>query len=342
MTSARFAGLASLAATALLVACTTESGQQPSGPGLTVTAHRSSARWSPWSEPVNLGAPVNSPFLEQSPALSRDGLHLYFSSNRTDLPGALGNTDLWVSRRACKDCPWETPVDLGPVVNSAANDGGPALSSDGHLLFFTSNRLGSNDIYVSRRTHPHDDLGWEPPVSLGPDVNTPGFETEPAYCRCAEDEDDEGAGILYFSRGVGPGVGNQIYSAPVSREGAALGPAVLVAELNTPSSNDAAPTLSRDGRDIIFHSDRPGSVNFDLWISTRRTIHDAWSTPKSLGSPPNSEFEELQPYLSRDGRTLLFRSGPARGGLGSLDLWMSTRIRSADFDSDLDEDEGRP
>jgi len=309
-------------------------------PGLLASRHAGDdpPRFSAWSAPVNLGAPVNSPLLEQSPTLSKDGLSLYFSSNRTDLPGALGNTDLWVSQRACHDCPWETPVNLGAVINSFGNDGGPALSSDGHLLFFTSNRLGTNDIFVSRRAHSHDDRGWEPPVNLGPDVNTPGFETEPTYCRCAADDDEDGVGMLYFSSGVGPGVGNDIYSAPVSREGVPLAPAVLVAELSTPTSNDAAPTLSRDGRNIIFHSDRPGSVNFDLWISTRRSIHDAWSSPETLGSPPNSEFEELQPYLSHDGRTLLFRSGPGRGGQGSFDIWMSTSTPSGDFDDEQDEE----
>jgi len=337
MTTARTRSLIPLVPMALLAAgiasCRGDStGAAPPAvaPALLALRHEvdDPPRFTDWSEPVNLGAPVNSRFLEQSPALSPDALHLYFSSNRADLPGALGNTDLWVSQRACHDCAWETPVNLGPVVNSAANEGGPALSSDGHLLFFTSNRLGTNDIYVSRRAHSRDDRGWEPPVDLGPDVNTPRFETEPAYCRCAEDEDDDGAGILYFSRGVGPGAGNDIYSAPVSREGVTLGPAVLVAELSTPTSNDAAPTLRRDGREIIFHSDRPGSGNFDLWISTRPSIHDAWSSPENLGSPPNSEFEELQPYLSRDGRTLLFRSGPGRGGLGGFDIWMSTSMPS--------------
>src|SRR6267378_7588706 len=54
---------------------------------------------SEWSEPVNLGAPINTSSLEASPTLSKGGLVLYFTSNR---PGGLGLQDLWVSRRGCR------------------------------------------------------------------------------------------------------------------------------------------------------------------------------------------------------------------------------------------------
>ena len=40
-----------------------------------------------WSEPVNVGPPISSTFVDQSPTLSADGLSLYFSSNR---PGTVG------------------------------------------------------------------------------------------------------------------------------------------------------------------------------------------------------------------------------------------------------------
>src|SRR6187399_1796564 len=72
--------------------------------------------FSDWDVPVNLGPGVNSAFADQSPALSKDGLSLYFQSDR---PG-FGNTDLWVSQRNGEDEPWGPAVNLGDVVNSAA------------------------------------------------------------------------------------------------------------------------------------------------------------------------------------------------------------------------------
>src|SRR5439155_16055046 len=49
-----------------------------------------------WSEHVHLEPPINTSSADQSPALSPDGLSLYFASDRA---GSLGGVDLWVSRR---------------------------------------------------------------------------------------------------------------------------------------------------------------------------------------------------------------------------------------------------
>ncbi len=43
---------------------------------------------SEWSEPVHLDAPVNSPCQDQTPTMSKDGLRLYFLSDRL---GGFGN-----------------------------------------------------------------------------------------------------------------------------------------------------------------------------------------------------------------------------------------------------------
>jgi len=50
----------------------------------------------PWSSPVNLGAPLNTAFLDAQPTLSNDGRTLIFASNR---PGGFGGNDLWISTR---------------------------------------------------------------------------------------------------------------------------------------------------------------------------------------------------------------------------------------------------
>jgi Tol biopolymer transport system component len=46
-------------------------------------------------------------------------------------------------------------VNLGPVVNSTSNDGPSYLSSDGRMLFVTSDRpggFGNLDLYITTRT----------------------------------------------------------------------------------------------------------------------------------------------------------------------------------------------
>ena len=312
--------LASLILIALLVSCGVDAPDERVA-GIQAMSFANSE----WSEPVNLGPVVNSPFIDTGAELSPDELSLYFNSDR---PGGLGGPDIWVSRRACRDCPWEAPVNVGPNINSRLTDGTPAFSPDGHLLFFSSRRAGGQggeDIWVSRRTHTDDDLGWEPPVNLGPGINTPSNETSPAFLA---GRGVRGHHTLYFVRWATALTEFDIYQASVTRNGESLGPAVPVTELNHPSFLDGDPTIRADGRELMFWSTRPGGVgDLDIWVATRCSVRDPWSPPQPLGPPVNTSFGgEFVPALSRDGRTLVFTGNMLRGGsFGRQDLWMSTR-----------------
>jgi hypothetical protein len=298
------------------------------------------SEWSPWSAPVNPGAPVNSSAQDQAPSISRNGLSLYFCSGR---PGGFGLNDIWVARRASRESAWETPVNLGPVINSSSNDCGPALSADGKVLVFTSNRPGGNglnDLYMSRRVSRRDDLGWGAPVPLGAEVNTSAFEATPELLETGKD----GSAQLYFGRGPS-NLLNDIYYARITRKGETRGPAVLVSELSDPGANEVGVTFSRDGREAFVGSNRPGALgDADIWVSTRRSVHHDWAMLQNLGATFNSVNAEIQPSLSPDGRTLLFASNRP-GGLGGFDIWMSTRTsihhqgNDHNSDNDVDDDD---
>jgi len=101
----------------------------------------------PWGVPANLGPTVNSTFGEALPYVSRDGLSLYFTSNR---PGGLGGGDIWVTTRPSILDPWTQPINLGPPVNTSYHDGSPRLSGDGSTLYFYSSRpsgYGDTDLW---------------------------------------------------------------------------------------------------------------------------------------------------------------------------------------------------
>lgn len=319
----------------LLGACTNERVELPSEPERVAATLMSGPAANlvgrdafTWSEPVWLGPVVNSPARDLRPVLSSDGHRLYFHSNRN---GGLGGFDIWVSRRAGPGCPWEIPANLGPPLNTARDDGDPAFTPDGRVVFYSSDEghggAGRGDILISRRTHPHDDFAWEQPVNLGPHVNTDAHESNPAYVAA------ENGGTLYFVRSArGIPANSDIYKVSVTRDGQTRGPAVIVTELSEPAPiGDNAMTVRADGRELIFWSGgavgvRPGSVGLaDLWVSTRRSVNDAWSAPRNLGRPVNSQFADLSATLSHDGRTLFFTSAEQRGGLGLQDMWMSTR-----------------
>jgi outer membrane protein OmpA-like peptidoglycan-associated protein len=73
-----------------------------------------------WSEPLNLGKNINTPFQEMTPTLSEDGHTLYFASNGR---GGLGSFDLFVSNRLDESWEkWSTPIGLGEQVNSESRE----------------------------------------------------------------------------------------------------------------------------------------------------------------------------------------------------------------------------
>lgn len=91
---------------------------------------------------------VSTAFNDGQPNVSRNGLELYFYSNRT---GTLGGNDIYVSTRTHVKGAWGMPQNLGPMVNSAAAESRPSLSWDMGTLYFGSTRAGSSDVWVTTR-----------------------------------------------------------------------------------------------------------------------------------------------------------------------------------------------
>ena len=78
-----------------------------------------------WGEPMNLGPKVNGSQTDACASISFDGLELYFNSTR---PGGYGMHDLWITTRESTDEDWGAPENLGPTVNTSAEDRGPTIS----------------------------------------------------------------------------------------------------------------------------------------------------------------------------------------------------------------------
>jgi hypothetical protein len=314
--------------------------------------------FGPWSTPVNLGPVVNTQYLESHPAISKNGLSLYITSNR---PGGVngqtftGFNEIWVSQRDSVDAPWNAPVNLDafnsvPVINSVGlGTAVPSFSADGHLLFFSiegpgrPGGLGGSDLYVSRRTNKHDDFGWQEPVNLGV-INSPQDDTALTYF------EDEETGIIsgYVTTtrpGGPPGSGPNsfhIWSSTLGDDGS-FGPAVLVPELSS-QYNDTRTAIRRDGLEFFLSSDRPnGRIGTnDIWVSTRDSTDDPWSTPVNLGSTVNYPRHITgAPALSWDGTTLYFYSTDRPGGFGGRDLYVATRRKLREHERHDDPDHQR-
>jgi hypothetical protein len=288
-------------------------------------------KFGDWGEPVSLGTVVNSLSYDACPTISKSGLSLYF---RSDRPDGHGGFDIYVSHRDSLEDPWEAPVNLGPTINGKYNEYCSAFSLDGYWMVFVSNRpgVGSQDLWISHRKDKWDDFGWETPINLGAPINSTAQENGP----CLFNNEATGKTLLYFTSGRPAGLPGfadlniWVSEGSLEDKNVSFEAPKLVKELSS-NYTDYQPTIRKDGLEIIFASNRPGSIPSgsnrypDLWVSTRESTLDPWSEPENLGTLVNSAAFDFHPTLSWDGTTLIFASERGGAAVGWGDLYMTTR-----------------
>lgn len=215
------------------------------------------------------------------PIESRDGLAIYTASAREERSDDL---DIWANLREDLDKPFGEAHKLPEPVNSDDNDFCPT-PLDGPYLLFVSDRAGGcggGDIYLARR-NPWD--GFGEPVNLGcaetgDGPNGPGAEFSPGIVKTWRGV------FLYYSSDIG---GDQDLYVSKMRHDGSFGPGHPVYGLNT-GSDDRMPTVSRNGLEIVFSSNRDswgggmsaGEPGQDVYYASRRSVYHPWSDPVNL------------------------------------------------------------
>ena len=210
----------------------------------------------PWGEPMNLGPTVNCDTVDGGPSITANGLELYFASWR---PDGSGSFDTWVSTRASISEPWGEPVNLGPTINSSADDVAE-ISYDGLTAIISTNRsggYGGQDLWVSTRPTLSD--AWSEPVNLGPTVNSSVWDWDTALSA-------DNRFLFFTSQRSGGSGGDDLWL--IKRETINdpwSTPRNLGAAVNS-SYHDDFPGISFDGSTLYFNSNRPGGLGDpDLW-----------------------------------------------------------------------------
>lgn len=161
-------------------------------------SHRDKGDWSE-PEPFEYNSPEHN---VMHAAYSADGRTLIFAS---DMPGGLGGTDLY--RCDLENGGWSLPLNLGPSVNSEANELFPFLQANGKL-YFSSGReggMGKLDLYAC------DPManGWKAAIALPPPFNSEGndlgYTAWPTDRAGLFSSDREGLDRIYrFNRTIAP------------------------------------------------------------------------------------------------------------------------------------------
>lgn len=139
-----------------------------------------------WSNPINLGLPINSTNDEFFPSLSKNN-NLYFTAN---LKTGLGKDDIYFSKWNGKS--YETPELLNSSINSEGFEFNAFISPDESFLIFTKYNaklgFGSGDLYISKKDNNNK---WQVAENLGEKINTKFME----YCPFYDTTDN----LLYFT-----------------------------------------------------------------------------------------------------------------------------------------------
>ncbi|HLW30218.1 MAG TPA: SPOR domain-containing protein [Brumimicrobium sp.] len=105
-----------------------------------------------WSEPVNLGPTINTPFDEDAPFISVDNKTMYFAHNG---PKSMGGFDIFKSEMDSEGN-WSEPTNLGYPLNSTSDDIYYTSTVDGKTGYMASFRpegYGEKDIYEITNSH---------------------------------------------------------------------------------------------------------------------------------------------------------------------------------------------
>ncbi|MCA9053910.1 MAG: PD40 domain-containing protein [Planctomycetaceae bacterium] len=151
-----------------------------------------------------------------------------------------------------------------------------------------------------------DEWEWTVLQPLGNGINSPGDEGQP--CLSAD-------GLTLWWQGTNAADGSwDLYES--KRESTAeefASPMVLPPPINSPEV-EVSPSLTVDGRDLFFVSNRRGGRGeLDIWSARRNSIDAPFGEPANLGLTINTSAMELSPCISGDGLLLLYsRQGIAR------------------------------
>ncbi|AKF04362.1 PD40 domain-containing protein [Sandaracinus amylolyticus] len=251
---------------------------------------------------------------EHGPTITANRRVLCFASNR---PGGVGRNDVYCIERAAASAPWGT-VTAYPVVNSSADDVDPALTPDGWEMIYASDRAGGAgglDLYHAE----FDSRAYTflPPTRIDA-LSTPDHE---GGAEVAAD----GVTIYFTRRPIGGGP-TRLYVTRRTGTGLTFDEPTEMAELAS-EHHDTEPTISADGRTLVWCSDRPvlgrASLSYNLWCAQ----HDgsAWGPPIFVDGAALDAGDPCSPEFASDG-SLFFTSGVLPGASG-LDVFRAPPAR---------------
>ena len=238
--------------------------------------------------------------------LSPDGEHFYFTRRKSvvdDSPFSHGEkvNKEFFSYSDKKNGHFGTGVPLPHPFNQSLSEGSPTINITNDMLIFTklvsTSGYHNYDLYYSELI----DGEWTEPKSLGPNINrADSWESQASLS-------SDGKMLFFASDRPGTYGGSDIWYSQRNSDGTWRKPVNLGPTINTPE-NERSPFLHTDSKTLYFSSSgHDGMGGQDIFFS-KLDEKNRWTTPTNIGYPINSENDEVDFFVSLDGKTGYFSS----------------------------------
>lgn len=238
--------------------------------------------------------------------LSPDGEHFYFTRRKSvvdDSPFSHGEkvSKEFFSYSDKKNGHFGTGVPLPHPFNRALSEGSPTINITNDMLIFTklvsTSGYHNYDLYYSEFI----DGEWTEPKSLGSNINRPdSWESQASLS-------SDGKILFFASDRPGTYGGSDIWYSQRNSDGTWRKPVNLGPTINTPE-NERSPFLHTDSKTLYFSSSgHDGMGGQDIFFS-KLDEKNRWTAPTNIGYPINSENDEVDFFVSLDGKTGYFSS----------------------------------
>ncbi len=261
---------------------------------------------------LKLGPEINSKFEDYGPNFrSEKDLFVFTSKRKFRGVSATPDEDLYYSYYY--DGYWDEAKPFPKPINSTYNEGSATLSKDGSTIYFSRcecpNCNGNCDLFVS---YLQTDSSWSVAKNLGPQVNSPGWDSQPSL---SQNED-----TLYFASDRLGGFGLSDIYFSVKQKNGEWGKAQNMGPVINTRDNDLSP-FYHPKYHVLYFSSRGHLLNngdFDIYKTYRVNGH--WQEPRNIGPLVNGAGSEY--YFTIDSNSEnLYYARSEKEDLKNLDLY---------------------
>ena len=212
-------------------------------------------------------------------------------------------------------------VNPGKIINSKNADYAPVSMALDTIVFFTSNRQGNTggivdglgeiipDVYFSSKL----DSGWTKAKNAGINVNSELYDITTGMT-------SNGDKLLIYKESA-VSIGDIFISSLVGKswqKAQLLDPSLETKDLETGAC------ISNDGKRLFFAADMKGTLGGKDIYMMEMDDTKKWGSPVNLGPTVNTKFNEDNPMLWHDGKTLFF-SSQGHNSMGGYDIFQTSR-----------------